>query len=297
MPTASLYKDRAPRWAKDVANASTRAFALGTSDLRPHPDYLIVGTKRGGTTSLHDYLLSHPGVLGLFPQLRGKKSTDYFFESFQRGDAWYRSHFHTTAYRNVLQRRLGYRPLGGEASPFYIWDPRLAGRIRETCPDVKAVMLLRDPVERAWSHYWERRANGVEPLTFVDALAAEEDRTAGELDRMWQDPSYHSVPWDYYTYRQRGVYLPQIENWLTHFPSDQLLILVSEEMYADPQGAFDQVCRFLGLPEVALRRGERKLNSHQQGLMDPAVRARLAADFSSSNAALEKFLGRSLSWS
>ena len=290
------YKDRAPRWVKDLANASTRAYALGTAPLRPYPDYLIVGAKRGGTTSLHNYLLRHPGVLGLFPQVRGKKSTDFFFASTERGDAWYRSHFHTTPYRSVVQRRLGYRPLGGEASPYYIWDPRLAPRIKETVPDVKAILLLRDPVERAWSHYWERRVNGVEPLSFLDALDAEDGRTSGELDRMMADPDYHSDAYDFYTYRQRGLYLPQIKNWLDSFPADQLLVLVSEEMYADPQAAFDRVCGFLGLP-VAELGPQKQYNSSSDGGIDPAARARLSEFFAGPNAELAAFLGRPLSWS
>jgi hypothetical protein len=290
------YKDRAPRWARGLANVSTRAYALSTAPLRPHPDYLIIGGKRGGTTSLHNYLLRHPGVLGLFPQVRGKKSTDYFFASTNRGDAWYRSHFHTTPYRTLLHRRLGYRPLGGEASPYYIWDPRLAPLIKESMPDVKAILLLRDPVERAWSHYWERRANGLEPLSFMDALDAEDDRTAGELDRMLADPSYHSDAYDFYTYRQRGLYLGQIENWLASFSAEHLLILVSEDLYADPQTAFDQVCAFLGLPLQQLA-CEKQFNSSSKGGMDAAARDRLSTFFAGPNAELEAFLGRPLNWS
>jgi hypothetical protein len=294
---AATYKDRAPRWVKDVANVSTRAYALGTAGLRPCPDYLIIGAKRGGTTSLHNYLLGHPGVLGLFPQARGKKSTDWFFPSDDRPERWYRSHFHTTPYRSVVQRRLGYRPIGGEASPYYVWDPRIAPRIRRTIPDVKAVMLLRDPVERAWSHYWERKVNGHEPLSFRDALDAEDDRTAGELERMLAEPDYYSAAYDYYAYRQRGLYLPQIRNWLEHFPREQLLLLVSEEMYADPQGCFDQVCAFLGIPNAPLPPKDPKYNSLQQGELDPELRDRLAGDFAPANAELAEFLGRPLPWS
>lgn len=294
---AAEYKDQAPRWLKDLANVSTRAYALGTVGLRPAPDYLVIGSKRGGTTSLHNYLLGHPGVLGLFPQSRGKKSTDFFFPSEQRRLGWYRSHFHTGAYRTLRKRQLGHRPLSGEASPYYVWDPRVAPRIREAVPHVKAILLLRDPVERAWSHYWERRVNGVEPLSFPDAIASEDARTGGELERMMVDPDYYSAPYDFYTYRQRGHYLPQILNWLAHFPPEQLLIMVSEEMYEDPQRAFDRVCRFLELPEVRLSGATRKYNSVQQGTMDAQVRRRLTAEFTEPNHALETFLGRKLPWS
>jgi hypothetical protein len=110
-------KDLSPRWVKDVANAFTRSYGLASAPLRPAPDFLIVGTKRGGTTSMFSYLLRHPGVLGLFPQSRGKKSTDYFFKETGRGESWYRSHFHTSVYRSRLAKRLGYAPVGGEAAP------------------------------------------------------------------------------------------------------------------------------------------------------------------------------------
>jgi len=220
------WKDRSPRWVKDAANLSTRGYALATSRDRPPPDFLVIGTKRGGTTSMFNYLIMHPGMLGLFPQSRGKKSTDYFFKEPQRDARWYRSHFHSETYRKRLQKQLGYRALGGEASPYYLWDPRIVHHVRRVAPEVKAVALLRDPVERAWSHYQERVENDVEPLTFEDALAAEADRTAGELERMLEDPTYYSEAHDWYTYRARGEYLNQLQNWASVSPAQQTLAAV-----------------------------------------------------------------------
>ena len=167
MPTLSQVKDRSPRWVKDVANATTRAAALATVSSRPAPDFLVIGTKRGGTTSLFNYLLMHPGVLGLFPQSRGKKSTDWFFADSTESEAWYRSHFHTQRHRQRLADRLGYTPVGGEASPYYVWDPRIAAKVAAFAPQVKSILLVRDPVERAWSHYQERTQNGVEPVSYT----------------------------------------------------------------------------------------------------------------------------------
>ena len=160
----------------------------------------------------------HPGVLGLFPQNRARKSTDHFFGSnHELGEDWYRSHFHTERYRDRLRRELGYRPVSGEASPFYAWDPRIAGRAYQSAPRVKAIMLLRNPVKRAWSHYQERTQNGVEPLDFAHALACEPTRLEGELERMASDELYHSDAYDWYSYRSRGDYLPQILNWTSVF--------------------------------------------------------------------------------
>lgn len=296
MSTLQRAKETSPRWLKDLANLATRGYGLATVPLRPPPDFLIIGAKRGGTTSLFNYLLQHPGLLGLFPQSRGKKSTDFFFADDAHGQLWYRSHFHSRPQRTLIARRLGYLPRGGEASPYYVWDPRIARRVHQVAPEVKAVLLLRDPVERAWSHYQERRENGVEPLSFSAALAAEQTRTEGELARMLAEPGYHSTAHDWYTYRARGVYLPQVHNWLSVFPREQLLILRSEDMYADVQGVFDQVCVFLGLPPAQLPNRKSFNASHQRSSVPESERAELAAFFASPNNRLEEYLGRPLHW-
>lgn len=295
MSKLAHYKDLSPRALKEVANWSTRRWGMATVDQRSTPDFLVIGTKRGGTTSLFNYMLMHPGILGLYPQVRGRKSTDYFFRHFDRGEQWYRSHFHTARFRGRVGDRLGYAPLGGEASPFYMWDPRVAQRAFDLSGRLKAIVLLRDPVERAWSHYQERVQNGVEPLSFVDALAAEESRIAGERERLLNDPGYHSDAYDWYPYRARGVYLPQLENWTSVFPSEQLLVLRSEDMYADVQGVFDAVCQFLGLPDFPLPI-RKTFNASARATMPEQAGAELRAYFAGHNARLSEYLGRELAW-
>ncbi len=295
--SAGALKDRSPRWVKDGANVLTRRYALATAGDRPPPDFLVIGTKRGGTTSLFNYLLMHPGVLGLFPQSRGKKSTDYFFKERQRGDRWYRSHFHAERYRRRRQRRLGYRPLGGEASPYYMWDPRIASAVAGSAPGVRAIALLRNPTERAWSHYLERVENSVEPLSFEDALACEEERIRGETDRMLADSTYYSAAHDWYAYRARGLYLPQLRTWHAAFPAEQLLVLRSEDLYADPQVAVDRVCAFLGLPPTVLpTRRTFNASKKPQGSMPEAARIELDAFYRPYNRELESYLRTSLGW-
>lgn len=295
MSASGRVKDRSPRWLKDLADHATRRYALATVEDRPFPDFLIIGTKRGGTTSLYNYLLQHPGVLGLFPQVRGKKSTDYFLAD-SHDPRWYRSHFHTERYRSVLRSRRGYRPVSGEASPYYLWDPRVPSRVREVAPQVRAIALLRDPVERAWSHYHERVQNGVEPLGFEEALAAEADRLSGELERMVSEPAYYSPAYDHFSYRSRGVYLPQLQRWTDTFGRDRLLVLRSEDMYADSNAVLAQVCDFLGIPPARVAHSGAFNARHRVGEMPPGARADLAAYFAEPNAALEDWLGRQLFW-
>ncbi|MDJ0356113.1 sulfotransferase domain-containing protein [Paenarthrobacter sp. PH39-S1] len=295
MTTLSQLKDSSPRWLKDASDSLTRAYALRTAGSRPVPDFLIVGTKRGGTTSMFNYLLMHPGVLGLFPQLRGRKSTDYFFKERGRGDHWYRSHFHTGMYRKMIERRLGYGPVSGEASPYYLWDPRVAPQVQQLCSGVKAIALLRDPVERAWSHYQERVHNGVEPLSFEAALAAEDNRLAGEEEKMLADPDYYSSAHDFYAYRGRGVYLPQLQNWRASFPAERMLVLRSEDMYLDVQGTFDKVTDYLEIPRFALP-NTKTFNAITQSKIPEGIRRELGAFYAPHNAELAEYLGRSPLW-
>jgi hypothetical protein len=288
-------KERSPRWVRDAAIVGTRGFGRATSRSRTVPDFLVIGTKRGGTTSLFNYLMMHPGMLGLYPRPRLQKSTDYFFKAFGQGEQWYRSNFHTRAFRDRMTQRLGYEPRSGEASPYYVWDPRVAERAHDVNPELKAIMLVRNPVERAFSHWQERRQNGVEPLSFELALESEASRTAGELERMLADPLYYSEAYDWYTYRSRGIYVPQLQNWTSVFPSDQLLVLCSEEMYADVQGTFDRVSSFLGLPAARLPT-TKTFNASARLPMPESARQELTEFYSPHVQQLSEYLGRPLPW-
>ena len=290
-------KRRTPRWVLDGADAATRAFALATASRRPFPDFLIVGTKRGGTTSLFNYLVRHPGVLGMFPQIRGKKSTDFYFADRQHQDAWYRSHFHTDAHRRLLERQIGYRPLSFEASPYYMWDPRIAAAVAARAPATKAIVLLRDPVKRAWSHYQERVQNDVEPLPFREALLAEDRRLSGELERMLEDPTYHSSAWDWYSYRSRGEYVDQLDMWAEHFPAEQILVIFSEELYSNTQATMDLVCDFLMIPtfEMPTTRAFNATWRTKEGIPESDAVA-LRAHYQSYNQRLSERIDRQLPW-
>lgn len=290
-------KSMSPKWAKDAANHTTRGWAYLTAGDRPMPDYFIIGCKRGGTTSLFNYLVRHPGIRHMYPQVRGTKSTDYFFKGGDHSERWYRSHFPSERYRSKEARSLGYRPLSGEASPYYVWDPRVAGKARAVAPDVRSILLLREPVRRAWSHYQERVQNGVEPLSFAQALDAEDSRLEGELEKMYADPNYYSAAHDFYSYRSRGEYAPQIRNWLEHFPREQLLVIYAEDLYRDTENTFGQVCDFLSLPRMSMET-KKTFNAtwRTKDLPPEAETARLRAHYAPLRAEVEELVGRAAPW-
>jgi hypothetical protein len=289
-----MIKGVAPRQAREQVREALVRYGERTSDRRPLPDFLVIGTKRGGTTSLWRYLIQHPLVPRLFPAWNTKTS-HYFEDNFARGEAWYRSHFPTARRRAALERRHGGPSKVGEAAPFYMFHPLAAGRVATLMPRAKMIVLLRDPVERAYSHWKERRGEGVEPLGFAEALAAEESRTAGERERLIAEPGYVSRAYDWYTYRERGCYLAHLEPWLSRFDSAQLLFLASETFYRAPAESYARILDFIGLPPYELPSYDVYNDRPSKG-MDEAVRAELTAFYRPHNAALADRLQMTFDW-
>jgi hypothetical protein len=263
----------------------------------PHrdlPDFLVVGSKRGGTTSLWRYLSEHPGVMPLFPRAEKVKGTYYFDENYARGERWYRSHFPTHRSRERLGEQLGYRPVAGEASPYYLFHPLAPARARALVPDALVVAVLRNPVERSFSH-WKERRNHTEDLSFEEALAAEEERTAGEEQRILADPSYVSFAHRHQTYVAQSRYSVMLRRWFDAYGRDGVLVEAAEDFYADPRDLLDRITERLGIPPL----GDIDLspyNAEPSSDMSAEARAVLERALRGDIRDTEELLGRSLPW-
>lgn len=280
---------------RDGARRALRVYGQLTAGLRILPDYLVIGTKRGGTTSLARWLLEHPDVRSLFPARETRKGTYYFDVNYGRGDAWYRSHFPTRAAHQVAQRLHGGPLTIGEATPYYLHHPHAPVRARQLVPEAKVIALLRHPVDRTYGHWAERFRQGVEPLELIEALEAEEDRLDGEEERMLADPSYVSFAHQHYSYVDQSRYARGLRRWMEAYPERQLLILRAEDLYADPVAVFGQVCQFLGLA-LYVPAELSGWNRVPKDDLDPALRSRLQAELAPDIAEVEALLGRSLDW-
>jgi hypothetical protein len=256
-----------------------RTYGRATAALRPLPDFLILGAQKAGTTALYAYLRWHPQVTG--PSF---KEVSFFDRHYAHGERWYRAH--------LPIKRGG---IVGEASPSYLFHPLAAERVAHMVPRARLIALLRNPVDRAFSHYQHEVALGREELSFEDALAQEDERMEGELERMLRDPTYFSYPWWNYTYAARGRYAEQLERWLASFPRDQLLVLFTEELAADTAGTYRRVLDFLGVDDRGLDSYPR-IFEREYGGMDPATRSRLEEEFEEPNGRLAALLGRELPW-
>jgi hypothetical protein len=273
--------------AKAVRHGAAR---LHPGHRRP-PDYLVIGVKRGGTTSLQRYLAQHPQVM----EPHTAKASHYFDVAHGKSWSWYLSHFPTDGAREKRSAKAGGAVVVGEASPYYSFHPLALERIAAVMPDVKLVMALRDPVDRAWSHYAYEVARGFETLPFAEALDAEPNRLAGVEERMRRDPALEDAHHRHHSYQARGRYAEQIERVRALFPAEQLHLVVSEELFGAPSATLGAVFRFLGLPPIDEGRYTVQ-NANEYAELEPELRDRLALYYAEPNEQLYRLLGRRLSW-
>ncbi|MDR7382458.1 sulfotransferase domain-containing protein [Promicromonospora iranensis] len=291
-----MTTSRLPQPVIATGRAVIRGYGMLTAPLRRGPDFLLIGAKRGGSTSLYFALLEHPQVMPLFPSARllpkdnHTKGVHYFDSHYSKGDVWYRSHFPATA------RRGG--KVVGEGSPYYLFHPLAAERAGRDAPEAKILLVLRDPIERAFSHYRERRRQNAEELdTFEGALAAEDERLGGEHERIVTEPGYTSYAHEQQSYRAQGEYAPHLRRWMNHFAPEQFHVLAAEDFYADPQHTCDGVAEFLGLRPATLPPSVAKpWNAAPSSKLAEATRQSLATHYAPFNAELEGLLGRQLPW-
>ena len=209
-----------PRWLRGALRKGAYPYYWFTAPLRPLPSALIIGTMKGGTSTLNAWLRHHPQVM-----FSAIKEVHFFDEHFDRGERWYRTYF------PLWERLLGGRCVL-EATPAYLYRaPLVAERMHALVADARLILLLRNPVSRAISHYGHQVQRGVEHRSPAEALMSSERSSQGK----------------HIHYKRRGLYAQQIEQMLGFYRRDQLLVLRSEDFFADPAHAYGQVQRFLEL--------------------------------------------------
>jgi len=272
----------AGRLVRSAVRRVIRAWCMLTAPLRRPPDVLVIGTKRGGTTSLAAYLYEHPKVLPPVPARLAPKGVRAFDEHPDRGSLWYRSHFPTFLARGSARRP---RAFAAESTANYFFHAEQAARAANLAPNAHAIVLLRDPVERAWSHWRERTRRGSETLSFEDALHAEDERLAHLPGRERANIAY----------RAQGVYADLLPAWRAAF-GDRLLVLFAEELYADPPATYARVLAFAGLPPHELARYEAWNHQPSTQRMNADTHASLRAFYADSDDRLAKLVGRQPPW-
>ena len=265
-------------------HALIRAARTPRAGRRALPEFMIIGAQKAGTTSLFHYLTACPDVRGPL-----KKELHYYDHNFGRGERWYRSNFPV--------RPDSEHWAVGESSPYYLLHPTVPSRVAGHLPSMRLIVLLRNPVSRAYSHYHHSREFGREPIdTFEAAIAAEGQRTDAAWDRLVatgvREPA---VEW--YSYARRGVYAPQLRRWLDHFPRESMLIMTAEELYGDPRAGLTRARLHIGLDEIEIDGSNfEPRNVRKYAPLAASTRAALGQTYRDDVTEVEKIMGRPTGW-
>lgn len=265
-----------------LKNLLRRAAGSATAGLRMRPGFLIIGAQKSGTTSLFAALSQHPGC-----RMPAKKEIHYFDNHYHLGVGWYLSYF---------PFRRGDGAITGEASPYYLFHPEAAGRAAAQLPDASLIAMLRDPADRAYSHYQMQRRRGIEECaTFAEAVEREEERLRG-LEELLCDPRARSFAHQKLSYLSRGFYARQLRRWLAVYPRSSLLVLRSEDFFGDPRGQLGRVCGFLGIREDFQADLTPRFTAGYSK-MDPSVRKKLRVLYREEMESLRELVGEQIRWS
>jgi len=228
------------------------------------PSFLIIGTQRGGTTALFKYLQHHPNI-----HLPIIKEVHYFDLQSHQSDNWYFAHFPLHLKSKAM--------ITGEASPYYLFHPDVPRRVATLLPDIRLIILLRDPVTRAYSHYLHNRKYQLETRDFEEAITTEMIRLESGNPITLDTPLSHR----HHTYIARGIYIDQLNRWLDFFPQAQLLCLPSTSLFQTPHNTIKNIIKFLSLdadelPQVPfLKYNETQLEGQSATITD-SIKTKIA---------------------
>ena len=275
-----------------------RKFRTITSPLRKLPDFVIIGAAKSGTTSLYDFITKHPRIKPAYT-----KEPDNFSSPDDLGLLYYKTNF------PILIKQLT-----GEASTSYLSSSAAPARMKASIPDAKVIAILRNPIDRAYSHYhFACRQNAETSTTFEEALELEESRwkksreATLELKSVFYEKGTLSGQGDLYQllrsssianwalYLRYGHYAEHLENWFRHYDRDQFLILSTKDFEQDRQGTLDQVFKFLGVNSFKIQDFQ-NLNVGRYNKMKKNTRRKLVEYFQPHNERLYSLLNRRFDW-
>ena len=216
-----------------------------TAPFRVLPDFLVIGVKRCGTTSLFHNLPKHPAILDSHHDGIG-----FFNDNYQLGVNWYRSFFPTIFSRNKIIRKYGNCKTF-DVTTRYIEDKTTLKRIKELIPDVKIIVMLRNPVDRAYSQFNVSVKEKVETRNFHDAMNEEiEDLKNNNIEENFE------IAKNEFDYIKKGMYALQLKPWFDTIPKDNIGIFSTEEFKNNSQETYNGIFKFLGINNFGIEKNE-----------------------------------------
>ncbi|MFZ4522033.1 MAG: sulfotransferase domain-containing protein [Bacteroidales bacterium] len=251
-------------------------------ELLKTPDFIIIGAQKCGTSTIFKHIGKHPDI-----QLPKKKELHFFDENYSRGIDWYLHFFN--------KKNTPVPVCTGEASPYYFFHPLVPSRICNTYPGIKLILLLRNPVNRAYSQYQHMKRKGRISLSFEHCMRLEEDVLAGRKEAFYQEEDHSDLMYRRFSFLTRSRYAEQLTEWYRYFDREQLLIIRSEDYFEDAGQSFQQVFRYLGLSDAYISINK-KHNPSDYPPMKPETREQLSAYFEPFNRQLYELVGRDFGW-
>jgi len=279
-----------PTIKERIRRKSNFMYRQTTSQLRMLPSFIIFGCHRCGTTSMYQYLIKHPSIL---PALT--KEIGFFNGNFHRGINWYKAYF-PLIHKNISKNEFSKFTMTGEADPSYVHHPKSPKRIKDSVPNIKLILMLRNPIDRALSQYWKSVKLKRENLSFSEAIDEEPKRLEGEREKMLQDENYYSKNYHYFSYLTAGIYVKTLKHWLKYFPKKQILIIKSEDFYQNPKKIYEQTLNYLQLPSFSLDNFRRWDHYDDLPKMDNDIKKKLHKFFKPYNEELYSLVEKNFDW-
>jgi len=257
-----------------------------TSPLRVLPDFFVIGAGRTGTTSLYHYLDQHPSL--------SKSAYDelgYFDDNYHLGLSWYRSLFPSIFTKYLIKLKTN-NFMTYDVTPSYVRRPWNAKRIKKLFPDTKLIVILRNPVDRTYSHYHLAEQFG-ETRTFEEIVKEDMDNILNwNVDL--KDDNYFANKVEK-SFLARGFYAEQLSIWFKLFSKNQIMIVSSEQLASDTKNTMNSIFQFLNLPKFEIP-NTKKVNVSQYSKMNSSTRKLLINFFKPYNKSLYNFLNVNFEW-
>jgi len=261
-------------------------FAL-TGSIRVLPDFLVIGAKRCGTTSLFYHLPEHPCI-----SKSPHDNMGFFNDNFHLGVNWYKSFFPTIFTRNKIKSEFG-NFLAFDVTTTYMEEESTANNVYQIKPNMKIIVILRNPVDRAYSQYHLNLREKAEKRSFEDAMEENMNELNKESYERYEIKPKFSVEEN--NYLKKGLYAQQLRHWLNIFPMESMLILSTEEFESNQQVIYNKIFEFLNISQFEVKNTE-KMEKGSYPQMKSETRSLLLDYFRSYNKELFRLIDKKFDW-
>lgn len=253
---------------------------------RISPSFIIVGVQRGGTSSLYNYLIQHPLICHPL-----KKEIHYFDLNYKKGSKWYLANFN--------KKYTNSKMISGEATPYYMFHPLAIKRIKKDFPDIKIIIVLRNPMERTISHYKHEVRLKREKRSIKDVVLNykfERDIITNEEKKIIDGKNYNSYYHQRISYLSRSIYFNQVQKIFNLFGKEKTFIIQSEELFNKPKETYDKVILYLNLPKYTPDNFKVFNASNLNIKITDEIRSNLDSYFKQYNEKLEQLVSKKFNW-